>query len=262
MNRLTVVKIGGEVVDNPQRLTGVLAAFSFIDGHKILVHGGGKTASQLCVRLGISPQFVNGRRITDAETLTVVQMVYAGLLNKNIVGELQSMGCNALGVTGADANLILAAKREVAEIDYGFAGDIKEVNSSMLCKLLQLGVVPVFCPLTHNGGSQFLNTNADTIAARVGSALSRYFEVQVIFCFGKPGVLANERDENSVIAQITRAAYQELTQKGIIKDGMIPKLDNAFDALVDGVKKINIIHSDSLRELNQGAKIGTVITLK
>jgi acetylglutamate kinase len=262
VNRLTIVKIGGEVIDNPQRLSKSLKTFAAIKGDKVLVHGGGKGASRLCEKLGITPKLVQGRRVTDAETLTVVQMVYAGLLNKNIVAELQAEGCNALGMTGADANAILADKRPVTGIDYGFAGDIKEVNSTLLLKLLELGLVPVFCPLTHNGRNQLLNTNADTIAARLGSALASYFNVQVIFCFGRRGVLANELDENSVIANITIESYRDLLRQGIIKDGMIPKLENAFSALSAGVKKVYIMHSDSLHNFNQGAVSGTTISLE
>jgi acetylglutamate kinase len=264
VNRLTIVKIGGEVIDAPRQLSKCLQSFVAISGKKILVHGGGKTASQMSVRLGLTPKFAQGRRITDAETLMVVQMVYAGLLNKNIVAELQMSGCNALGMTGADANMILAEKRAVKDVDYGFAGDIKEINSAMLLKILKAGLVPVFCPLTHDGRNQFLNTNADTIAARMGSALADSYAVEVIFCFGKKGVLENEADGNSVIAGITKKSYQLLLQKGIIKDGMIPKLDNAFQALSNGVKKIYIIHADALEKLNQkiaGGTSGTVLTL-
>ncbi len=261
MSRLTIVKIGGEVLDNPRRLSSSLKAFSAIKGDKILVHGGGKTASQMSEKLGLTPKFVQGRRVTDAETLTVVQMVYAGLLNKNIVSELQMLGCNALGMSGADANMILAEKRVITDIDYGFAGDIKEINSTMLRKILKLGLCPVFCPLTHDGHNQFLNTNADTIAARLGSALAVSSEVEIIFCFGKKGVLENELDENSVISSITKESFQYLLQKGVIKDGMIPKLDNAFRALSDGVKKIYIIHTDDLAQVNLGTANGTVLTL-
>jgi len=267
VSRLTIVKIGGEILDNPRRLSRSLKAFAAMAGDKILVHGGGKTASEMCVKLGLTPRFVQGRRITDAETLTVVQMVYAGLLNKNIVSELQMSGCNALGLSGADANMILATKRSAAGIDYGFAGDIREINSTMIGRILKLGLVPVFCPLTHDGHNQFLNTNADTIAARLGSALADSFAVEIIFCFAKKGVLENESDENTLIPGITLESYRHLLQRGVIKDGMIPKLDNAFKALSDGVKKIYIIHADALSKLEtettgRGAVItGTVLTL-
>jgi acetylglutamate kinase len=262
VSHLTIVKIGGEVLDNPQRLSRSLQTFAAIAGDKILVHGGGRTASEMCVKLGLTPRFVQGRRITDAETLTVVQMVYAGLLNKNIVSELQMLGCDALGMSGADANMILATKRAAAEIDYGFAGDIKEINGAMLGKILKLGLCPVFCPLTHDGHNQLLNTNADTIAARLGSALADSFEVEIIFCFARKGVLENELDENTLIPGMTKESFQQLLQRGVIKDGMIPKLDNAFRALSDGVKRIYIIHADALAQVTSGMAAGTVITLR
>ena len=261
MNHLTIVKIGGEVLDHPGKLSQSLKAFTAIPAEKILVHGGGKTASQLSVKLGITPQFVQGRRVTDSETLKVVQMVYAGLLNKNIVAALQAFSCNALGMTGADGNSILAVKRSSTPVEYGFAGDIKEVNSTLILKILKLGLVPVFCPLTHDGRNQFLNTNADTIAARLGISLSTFFEVEVIYCFGKRGVLEDEGDENSVIKKITRDSFQDLKKREIIKNGMIPKLDNAFEALAGGVKRIRIIHSDDLAGINREEATGTLITM-
>jgi len=261
MNRLTIVKIGGEVIDQPQRLSSCLQEFAAIRGDKILVHGGGKTASHVSEKMGLVPELINGRRVTDAATLKVVQMVYAGLLNKNIVAELQMLGCNALGMSGADANMILAEKRAASTIDYGFAGDVRKINSTLLEQLLKLGLVPVFCPLTHDGQNQFLNTNADTIAACVASALAGSFYVEAIFCFAKKGVLENENDENSVIAAMTRESFDSLLQKGIIKDGMIPKLENAFRALSNGVRKIHIIHADDLDKVKSGLASGTVLTL-
>jgi len=261
MNRLTIIKIGGEVLDNPRRLSTSLAAFAAMTGDKILVHGGGRMASDLCMKLGISPRFIEGRRVTDAETLKVVQMVYAGLLNKNIVSELQSLGCNALGMTGADANSILAVKRPAIPVDYGYAGDIKEINANLIIRILKLNLVPVFCPLTHDGRNQYLNTNADTIAARLGAALAFLFEVGIVYCFGKKGVLENELDENSVIDSISEKSFQDLKQRKIVKNGMVPKLENAFQALQGGVNTVRIIHSDALAGLSQGKAEGTLITL-
>jgi acetylglutamate kinase len=262
MKRLTIVKIGGEVIDDSSRLQVNLKAFAAMPGDKILVHGGGKSASQWCLRLGIQPRFVDGRRITDTDTLPVMQMVYAGLLNKNIVGALQAMDCNALGLTGADADTIRADKRPVGDIDYGLAGDIREIRATMILRFLEAGLVPVFCPLTHDGRNQFFNTNADTIAARLGSALVPHFQVQVIFCFGRPGVLADEADDRSLISHLTGESYRELLKGGIIKDGMIPKLENAFKALAEGVQKIYIIHADSLPALSRGVETGTALTLE
>jgi acetylglutamate kinase len=261
MGDLTIVKIGGEVLDNSVQLSNSLKAFAAIPGEKILVHGGGKTASQIGEKLGVAPQFVQGRRITDAETLKIVQMVYAGLLNKNIVCELQTLGCNALGMTGADGNSIIAVKRSPAPVDYGYAGDIRKVNSTMIRKILKLDLVPVFCSLTHDGRNQFLNTNADTIAARLGVALTAFYTVEIIYCFGKNGVLINEHDGNSVIKKITIDSFQDLKKREIIKNGMIPKLENAFEALVGGVNRIRIIHSDALNNIDQGETVGTRITL-
>jgi acetylglutamate kinase len=261
MKRLIIIKMGGEVLDSPPQLSRSLQAFAAVPGYKILVHGGGRIASEIGLKLGITPRFIEGRRITDAETLKVVQMVYAGLVNKNIVAELQALGCNALGLTGADANSILAVRRPAVPVDYGFAGDIREINSDLIIRIVKLGLVPVFCPLTHDGRNQFLNTNADTIASRLGMALALFFNVDMIYCFGKKGVLENEADENSAIAHITMESYQQLRQKNIIKDGMIPKLDNAFQSLAGGVQRVHIVHASDLAELIRGKSCGTTLTL-
>jgi acetylglutamate kinase len=263
VRRLTIVKIGGEILDNSTLLSSSLKSFTALPGARILVHGGGTTASRMSVQLGVTPQLVQGRRVTDAGTLKIVQMVYAGLLNKNIVCELQSLGCNALGMTGADGNSILAVKRSPEPVDYGYAGDITEVNCTLLKKIIELDLVPVFCSLTHDGRNQFLNTNADTMAARLGIALSGLFTVDIIYCFGKPGVLINEYNEKSVIEKITWDSFRDLKRRDIIRNGMIPKLENAFEALRGGVKRIRIIHPDALGSMAQEKTKtgGTLVTL-
>jgi acetylglutamate kinase len=211
-------------------------------------------------KFAITPKVIDGRRVTDSETLKVVQMVYAGLLNKNIVVRLQSLGCNAIGLTGADANCILARKREVGEIDYGYAGDIENVNSIILSQLLSLNLVPVLCALTHNGHSQMLNTNADTIAAEVGGAMSKHYQVNLIYCFDKSGVLQQEGDENSLMKNITKEIFEALVRQKKISKGMIPKLHTAFKALDAGINSAHIIHFAALKDIATGTFTGTRIT--
>lgn len=242
---LHVFKIGGGIIDNESDLLEFVRLFAGISGPKILVHGGGKGASEMLQRLGIAPRMVNGRRITDAATLDLVTMFYAGKTNKQIVAALQSFGVNALGFSGADGNVIRAVKRPVREIDYGFVGDLNEtsVNADLIHQFLLLGLTPVFCPINHDGQGQLLNTNADTIAASVAKALSRQYAVTLHFCFEKRGVLSNVHDENSVITTINLKNYAELKESGIIADGMLPKLENAFDALQFGVEKVIIEHA-------------------
>lgn len=240
MKNLFILKIGGKVIDDEAKLREALAAFLAQEEHKILVHGGGKKATEVSQRLGISVQMVNGRRITDAAALEAVTMVYAGLSNKTIVGQLQSMGCNAIGMSGADANAILAHKRVVRDIDYGFAGDIDAVNVEAIQTLLEGKLTPVFCAITHDGKGQLLNTNADTIATQLAIAMSEKYKVSLNFCFEKPGVLTDPGDDNSVIPQINIESYQKYKSEGVISDGMIPKLDNAFDALARGVREVRI----------------------
>ena len=242
---LKIYKIGGGIIDHESDLLEFLRLFSEVSGPKILVHGGGKGASDMMRSLGIVPQMVNGRRITDGPTLDIVTMFYAGKTNKQIVAALQRSGVNALGLTGADGNVILATRRPVREIDYGFVGDLSEasVNAALIHQLLKLNLTPVFCPINHDGHGQLLNTNADTIAASVAKALSSYYAVELHFCFEKRGVLTDVADEKSVIAQINLADYAELKESGVIADGMLPKLENAFDALQFGVKKVIIEHA-------------------
>ncbi|MGF7080617.1 acetylglutamate kinase [Mucilaginibacter sp. UYCu711] len=259
MKTLHIIKIGGNVIDNSENLYHFLKDFTALDGYKILVHGGGKVATQLSETLGIEATLVDGRRITDIETLRVVTMVYGGLINKNIVAQLQRFGTNAIGLTGADGNFIRTKKRPVKTIDYGFVGDIdeKSVDSAGITKLMQAGFAPVFCALTHDGDGQMLNTNADTIASALAVALSTKFETTLIYCFEKKGVLMDVNDDDSIIRDIDPVRYEELKKKQIIHSGMLPKLDNAFTAIACGVKAVVIGHSDDLGELKNSKPFGT-----
>lgn len=248
MEKATVVKIGGNVVDDPQALREVLQKFAQLQGHKVLVHGGGKIATQIGEKLGVSARMVEGRRITDADTLEVVTMVYGGLANKKIVALLQSMGCNAIGLTGADGNLIPAHKRSGTAIDYGFVGDFEafHINIALLEKLFQLGISPVVAPLTHDQEGSMLNTNADTIASGLAVALAQDFDTTLVYCFEKKGVLIDINDPDSLIISMDRDSYADYRSKGIIADGMIPKLDNAFNALDAGVAKVRICQASDM----------------
>ncbi len=261
MKKLTIVKIGGNVVDDPQKLQTVLKQFTALNGPKILVHGGGKLASEISDQMGIVPKMTDGRRITDSDTLKIVQMVYAGLINTNIVAALQSLNCDAQGMNGADGNSILALKRPIDTVDFGFVGDVIKINPDYLKQLLAIGTVPVFCALTHDGNGQILNTNADTITAELGKGLSQDFEADIIYCFEKKGVLQNPDNDDSVISSITTTTYMKLKDKKIISDGMIPKIDNAFDSLTGGVKNVYIIRFDELEKINNAHKPGTQISL-
>ena len=247
---LTVLKIGGNVIDNPALLQTVLQDFAQIEGGKILVHGGGKIASELSKKMGIVPQMVEGRRITDEATIDVVTMVYAGLLNKKMVAQLQKNNCNALGLSGADANVIQARTRPVKTIDYGFVGDVQKVNTSLLETLIENEITPVFCAITHDKQGQLLNTNADTIASELAIALSEVFEVTLTYCFEKSGVLYDAEDDTSVIENINKELYDQLKTEGAIHSGMIPKLDNCFNSLSKGVHKIKIGHHKLLKDNN------------
>ncbi|MCE5174654.1 MAG: acetylglutamate kinase [Bacteroidales bacterium] len=244
MNKLTIIKVGGKIVEEPDTLQALLQDFAKIEGFKVLVHGGGRAATLLSNRLGIESQMVDGRRITDAETLKVVTMVYAGLVNKNIVAKLQALGVNALGLTGADLNYMRSEKRPVGEVDYGFVGDVKEVQSSILTNLIELGVVPVLAPLTHDKKGNMLNTNADTIAGETAKALAKYFDVTLMFCFERKGVLSDAGNDDSVIPEITRESFAEYVADGVIQGGMIPKLENAYEAIDAGVKEVIITRAD------------------
>lgn len=245
MQNLIIVKIGGNLLDEEKRLAAFLQDYAQLAGKKILIHGGGKQATELAQTLGIETQMVQGRRITNADMLKVVTMVYGGMLNKTIVSGLQAHGCNALGMTGADANTILAHKRRGAEIDYGFVGDIDCVNAESLVHFLDNGIAPVFAPLTHDGAGNMLNTNADTIAATLAQALCAHYHTRLLFCFDKKGVLASD-DENDVIPRLSYDDYQRLREAGVISQGMLPKLENAFAALRAGVQCIVICHASQL----------------
>ena len=252
--KLTVIKVGGKIVEEEATLNQLLADFSAIEGYKVLVHGGGRSATKLAAQLGIESQMVNGRRITDAETLKVVTMVYGGLVNKNIVAGLQAKGVNATGLTGADMNVIRSVKRPGKDVDYGFVGDVEKVNAELLGNLIRQGVVPVMAPLTHDGQGSMLNTNADTIAGETAKALAQLFDVTLVFCFEKKGVLSDENDDDSVIPIITPELFKEYVEKGIIQGGMIPKLENSFSAIDAGVSQVVITLASAIHQ--QG---GTII---
>jgi acetylglutamate kinase len=240
MDRLTIVKVGGKVVEEPELLKELLDDFARITGYKILIHGGGKAATALADRLGLETRMVDGRRITDADMLEVVTMVYGGLVNKKVVAGLQSRNINALGFTGADLDLIRARRRPVVDIDYGFVGDIENTNTRELRLLLNENVIPVIAPLTHDGKGQLLNTNADTIAAQIAIDLAHHYKVLLFYCFEKRGVLSDPLDDESVMPELTEASFVENQELGIISTGMIPKLQNGFRALHNGVSEVLI----------------------
>ena len=254
MEKLTLIKVGGKIVEEEETLRNLLNDFSQVEGYKVLVHGGGRSATKLAAQLGIESKMVGGRRITDVDMLRVVTMVYGGLVNKNIVAGLQALGINALGLTGADMNLMRSDKRPVKDVDYGYVGDVKEARGDMLARLIADGVVPVLAPLTHDGHGQLLNTNADTIAGEAAKALAPYFDVTLVYCFEKKGVLRDENDDESVIPQIDKSSFERLVSDGIVQGGMIPKLENAFSAIDAGVSQVVITLASAI---NEGS--GTVI---
>ena len=263
--KLTLVKVGGAIVENADSLSSLLDKFASIEGHKVLVDGGGRSATRIAERLGLPQQMVAGRRVTDADTLRVVTMVYAGLVNKNIVAQLQARGINALGLTGADMNVISSHRRPPKQVrmddgstqtvDYGFVGDIDQVNADLLADLIAKGVVPVMCPIGHDTQGSLLNTNADTIAAEVAKALARNFEVTLVYCFEKRGVLRDADDDDSVISCITQAEFPVLVEQGIVSGGMLPKLENAFDAIRAGVQEVVITRADALDHPSEGTRL-------
>jgi acetylglutamate kinase len=254
--QINVIKVGGAVVEDATSLNNLLTQFAELPGTKVLVHGGGRSATKIAGSLGIESHMVGGRRITDAQMLQVVTMVYAGLVNKNIVAGLQARGVNALGLTGADMDVVRSHKRPLKKmtmddgteqmVDFGFVGDVDKANGEMLCKLIAEGVVPVMTPLTHDGAGNLLNTNADTIASKVACALAPYYDVTLTFCFEKKGVLRNPDDDESVIPVITEQDFVDYKTSGVISGGMLPKLENAFDAIHLGVQKVVITRSDSI----------------
>lgn len=253
---INVVKIGGNVIDNPDALKAFVSDFAKLSGQKILVHGGGKEATRLSAKLDIETKMIGGRRVTDRATLDVVTMVYAGLINKRIVAMLQSEGCNAIGLSGADGNVIRAARRNPEPIDYGFVGDISTegVNANFIVNLLQQGVTPVFCAINHDGKGELLNCNADSVASAVAVACAQFAPTSLTFCFEKPGVLTDVNDESTIITHIDLKSYPGLIESGAVTDGMLPKIDNAFKAIQSGVDCVTIKSSAQLL-----ADIGTTI---
>lgn len=248
MKSVTIIKIGGNIVDRPEALQYFLRDFQIYKGPKILIHGGGAIATRLSKKLGIEVKMHDGRRITDEATLKLVTMVYAGLINKQIVASLQKTGCNAIGLSGADGDCVPATKRAATSIDWGFVGDVDpcRINVSLLHSLLAKGITPVFCAITHDGNGSLLNTNADTMASSIAIALASEYCVRLIYCFEKEGVLSDPFDDSSVIPLITRNSYKGLLSEGKVVDGMIPKLDNAFKALEEGVVEVIIKHAKNL----------------
>ena len=248
--KLSIVKIGGNIIEDEVSLNAFLKLFSNLEGKKILVHGGGKRATHVASKLGVESKMINGRRVTDANTLEVITMVYGGLVNKNIVAKLQALNTNAIGLTGADGNSIKSDKRPVKDIDFGFVGDVKEVAYDSINKLIQADFTPVFCAITHDGKGQLLNTNADTITSQVAVGMSNIYETSIYYCFELNGVLKDIKDKNSVIKHIDANIYKDLLDKGIIADGMLPKLENCFDALNRGVDNINMGNTSMLTKEN------------
>ena len=254
--KLTIVKVGGKIVEESDTLMQLLYDFSSISGHKVLVHGGGRSATNLASKLGIESKMVDGRRITDADMLKIVTMVYGGFVNKNIVAGLQALGINALGLTGADMNVIRSIKRPVKTINYGFVGDVETTDGNLLSELIKKNIVPVMAPLTHDGKGNLLNTNADTIAGETAKALAPYFDVTLIFCFEKKGVLINAEDDNSLIPVLTPDLFKQYQTDGTIIGGMIPKIENSFAALKAGVNQVIITLATAI-----DGKSGTIIKL-
>ena len=253
--QLTIVKVGGKIVETPDTLNRLLQDFTSLKGNKILVHGGGRTATQVANQLGIETHMIDGRRVTDEAMLQVVTMVYGGLVNKNLVAQLQSRGVNALGLTGADMNVVISHKRPLKNgIDYGFVGDVDKVNNTQLEQLLNAGITPILAPLTHDGKGSMLNTNADTIAAETAKSLAEDFDVTLVYCFEHAAVLANPEDETSVIPTISHESFEKLKDNGIVSGGMLPKIENSLAAISAGVKRVIITRADKIGSLE-----GTVI---
>ena len=248
--KLSIIKIGGNIIEDDTSLNAFLKLFSTLEGKKILVHGGGKSATAMASKLGIKSKMVNGRRITDKETLEVITMVYGGLVNKNMVAKLQALQIDAIGLTGADVNSIKSNKRQVTNIDYGFVGDVKEVASNSIDRLIKGNFTPVFCAITHDGNGQLLNTNADTIASKVAIGMSKKYDTTIYYCFELNGVLRDINDQNSVIKYLNINTYNKLLKDGNIADGMLPKLENCFDALKNGVSKVNMGNTNMFTKEN------------
>lgn len=256
--KLTVIKIGGEIINNPEQLQAFLADFSRLNEPKVLVHGGGKIATALSAKLGIETRMQEGRRITTKENLEVVTMVYAGLINKNITASLQSQQCNAIGLSGADASVIVASKRPSKPLDYGYVGDIQSINSKVIDTFVQSQMVPVFSAICHDGKGQLLNTNADTIATEIAIAMSEKYDTELIYCFDKKGVLMDVNDDDSVVEKINTDVYRNLREQKVIHDGMLPKMENAFHALNHKVSKVMIGNTDFIKDRTEAH---TLLTL-
>lgn len=252
---LTIIKVGGKIVENSESLNSLLKDFAAVEGKKLLVHGGGRSATQMAARLGVETKMVDGRRITDEAMLEVVTMVYGGLVNKRIVAGLQALGIDAVGLTGADMNIVLSDKRKVSAVDYGWVGDVKRVNAEAVATLIESGCRPVVAPLTHDGCGHMLNTNADTMAGEMAKAMAAHYDVTLMFCFEKPGVLADENDDSSLIPTITPAVLDDLKRRGVVSGGMIPKLDNAIACVSAGVESVVITQADRIADPYAGTKI-------
>lgn len=252
---LTIIKVGGKIVENPESLNSLLKDFAAVEGKKLLVHGGGRSATQMAARLGVETKMVDGRRITDEAMLEVVTMVYGGLVNKRIVAGLQALGIDAVGLTGADMNIVLSDKRKVSAVDYGWVGDVKRVNAEAVATLIESVCCPVVAPLTHDGCGHMLNTNADTMAGEMAKAMAAHYDVTLMFCFEKPGVLADENDDSSLIPTITPAVLDDLKRRGVVSGGMIPKLDNAIACVSAGVESVVITQADRIADPYAGTKI-------
>lgn len=252
---LTIIKVGGKIVENSESLNALLKDFAAVEGKKLLVHGGGRSATQMAARLGVETKMVDGRRITDEAMLEVVTMVYGGLVNKRIVAGLQALGIDAVGLTGADMNIVLSDKRKVSVVDYGWVGDVKRVNAEAVATLIESGCCPVVAPLTHDGCGHLLNTNADTMAGEMAKAMAAHYDVTLMFCFEKPGVLADENDDSSLIPTITPAVLDDLKRRGVVSGGMIPKLDNAIACVSAGVESVVITQADRIADPYAGTKI-------
>ena len=250
METLKIIKIGGNIIDDDKALNDFLAGFATLPGPKLLVHGGGKLATKLADKMNVEVKMTNGRRITDADTLDIITMVYAGKINKNIVAKLQALNCNSIGFSGADGNSIVSVKRPVKEVDFGFVGDIEKVNTKTLNVLLNNQVTPVFCAITHNGKGQLFNTNADTIASELAIGFANQYKTELYYCFEKKGVLKDLNDDNSVIENINTKSYKKFIDEGIIADGMLPKLNNCFHAIENKVSKVCIGNPTMLFQTN------------
>lgn len=253
--KLTVVKVGGKILEGESTLAALLERFAKIEGAKVLVHGGGRSATQLAGKLGVETKMIDGRRVTDDEMLKIVTMVYGGLINKTVVARLQALMVNALGMTGADLNIIRSHRRPVKDVDYGWVGDVDKVDGEMLAALIEKGVVPIVAPLTHDGEGHMLNTNADTMAGEIALGLVPYYDVELVFCFEKPGVLRDENDDESVVPVIDRGSFEALKSEGVITGGMIPKVENSLKSIEKGVKKVIITKSSYLGDYAKGTKI-------